>query len=88
MRRTLRVASDWSGQPPGNAQVHINTEADQWTVAEQFADLRPLRKYIWPDGQQVYVSTVSGDVVQYTTRASRMSAYFGAIPHWVYFTQL
>ncbi len=85
---TLRVASAWSGQPPGDAQVTINTEADQWTVAEQFADLRPLRKYTWPDGQQVYVSTVSGDVVQYTTRASRMGAYFGAIPHWVYFTQL
>ena len=36
----------------------------------------------------MYVSTVTGDVVQYTTRATRIGAYFGAIPHWLYFTPL
>jgi hypothetical protein len=63
-------------------------EADQWTLAGDFGALRPIRKYSWPDGQQVYVSTVTGDVVQYTTRSSRIAAYFGAIPHWLYFTPL
>ncbi len=85
---TLRIASAWTGQPPGAAKEQDNTEADQWTVSEEFAELRPLRKYSWPDGQQVYVSTVTGDVVQYTTRASRLAAWFGAIPHWLYFTPL
>ena len=85
---TLRIASAWSGQPPGAAKEEGNTEEDQWTVSEEFAELRPLRKYRWPDGQQVYVSTVTGDVVQYTTRASRLAAWFGAIPHWLYFTPL
>ena len=85
---TLRVASSWTGQPPANAMVEENTEEDQWTVAEKFEDLRPMRKYSWPDGEQVYVSTVTGDVEQYTTRASRVGAYFGAIPHWLYFTPL
>ena len=50
--------------------------------------MRPLWKYSWPDGQQVYVSGTSGEVVQYTTTASRIEAYFGAIPHWLYFTPL
>jgi hypothetical protein len=85
---TLRVAAAWTGQPPANARVEDNTEEDQWTVAGEFRGVRPLRKYSWPDGDEVYVSTVTGDVVQYTTRASRMGAYFGAIPHWLYFTPL
>jgi hypothetical protein len=68
--------------------VEENTAEDQWTVSEKFEDLRPMRKYSWPNGEQVYVSTVTGGVEQYTTRASRMGAYFGAIPHWLYFTPL
>ncbi len=85
---TLRIASAWAGQPPGAAKKEDQTEEDQWTVSEEFAELRPLRKYSWPDGQQVYVSTVTGEVVQYTTRGSRLAAWFGAIPHWLYFTPL
>ena len=85
---TLRIASAWSGQSPGAAKEEDLTEEDQWTVSEEFTDLRPLRKYSWADGQQVYVSAVTGDVVQYTTRGSRLAAWFGAIPHWLYFTQL
>jgi PepSY-associated TM region len=84
----LRVAAAWTGRPAGEATIGNITEADQWTVSEEFAELRPMRKYTWPDGEQVYVSTVTGAVVQYTTRASRMGAYFGAIPHWLYFTGL
>ena len=85
---TLRIASAWTGQPPGAASVEENTQEDQWTVSDEFRNLRPLLKYTWPDGEEVYVSTVTGDVVQYTTRVSRLGAYFGAIPHWLYFTQL
>jgi len=85
---TFRIAASWTRQAPAEAKVEENTEEDQWTVSEKFEDLRPMRKYSWPNGEQVYVSTVTGDVEQYTTRASRMGAYFGAIPHWLYFTPL
>ena len=84
----LRIASAWSGQPSATAEVEEITEEDQWTVSGQFRALRPILKYAWPDGEEVYVSTVTGEVVQYTTRASRVAAYFGAIPHWLYFTPL
>jgi len=47
-----------------------------------------LFKYSWADGQQVYVNGNTGEVVQYTTTASRFWAYLGAIPHWLYFTPL
>ena len=52
------------------------------------ATQRPLYKYSWPDGQQVYVNGDTAEVVQYTTTSSRFWAYLGAIPHWLYFTPL
>jgi hypothetical protein len=85
---TLRIASAWTGQPPAAAIEHGVTEADQWTVSGEFREPRPLRKYEWPDGEVVYVSTVTGEVVQYTTRRTRVMAYLGPIPHWLYFTPL
>jgi hypothetical protein len=84
----LRTAASWAGQPAATAKVEPLTKEDQWTVAGTFRALRPLWKYSWPDGQQVYVSESTGEVVQYTTRQSRLGAYLGAIPHWLYFTPL
>jgi hypothetical protein len=83
----LRIASAWSGQPAETVKVESADEIDQWTVGGAFR-YRPLWKYSWPDGQQVYLTESTGDVVQYTTTASRLGAYVGAIPHWFYFTPL
>jgi hypothetical protein len=84
-----RIASAWTGQPASAATFEgALTQPDQWTVSGEFRDLRPLWKFSWPNGEAVYVSEVTGEVVQYTTRASRIGAYFGAIPHWLYFTPL
>jgi len=83
----LREASRWSGQPAATARVEEVTAVDQWTISI-FRNASPMTKYSWPDGQQVYVSANTGDVVQATTTASRVWAYLGAIPHWLYFTPL
>lgn len=82
-----RVASAWTGQPASAARVESVGEVDQWTI-QTFRASAPLWKYSWANGEQVYVSENSGEVVQYTTTASRIGAYFGAIPHWLYFTPL
>jgi hypothetical protein len=83
-----RLASTWTGQPVSSASVEEVTEVDQWTLQTRLADLSPVFKYSWPNGEQVYVSQSSGQVVQYTTTASRIGAYLGPIPHWFYFTPL
>jgi hypothetical protein len=83
-----RIASAWTGQPAARAKVEPVEKVDQWTVQGGLRNARPLWKYSWPDGQQVYVSGATGEVVQYTTRSSRFWAYLGAIPHWLYFTPL
>jgi hypothetical protein len=81
-----RIASAWTGQPTAVARVETIEEIDQWTI--QLGGRLPMRKYSWPNGEDVYVAMGSGDVAQYTTRGSRLGAYLGAIPHWLYFTPL
>jgi hypothetical protein len=88
MDLVARVAAAWTSQPANTARVTEVTEVDQWTLQTSIGSLQPLWKYTWPNGEQVYVSQASGEVVQYTTRASRLGAYAGPITHWFYFTPL
>jgi len=68
----LRIASAWSGQPSASAEVKEITEEDEGTVSGQFRALRPILKYAWPDGEDVYVSTVTGEVcLLYTSPSPR-----------------
>ncbi|MEQ1947857.1 MAG: PepSY domain-containing protein [Bryobacteraceae bacterium] len=83
----LRTAAAWTGQPPSAATVETLQEPDQWTV-NNFGNIAPVTKYSWPNGEQVYVSEGTGEVVQYTTTASRIGGYLGPVAHWLYFTPL
>jgi hypothetical protein len=83
-----RIVSAWTGQPVTAATVEPIAEVDQWTVQSRLSDISPLWKYSWPGGDQVYISEATGEVEQFTTTASRLGAYVGAIPHWLYFTPL
>jgi len=82
-----RAAAAWTGQPVAAATVESVTETDQWMVGNQLRTLRPLWKYSWPNGEQLYIGE-SGEVLLHTTRTTRLHAYLSAIPHWLYFTPL
>lgn len=85
----LRIASAWTGFSASAASSRgLITRDDQWTVYSSVHPYGPFWKYIWPNGEEVYVSQTTGEVVQDTTRGSRFGAYVGAIPHWLYFTWL
>jgi hypothetical protein len=84
----LRTAVQWTGQPAAIATSELMTSEDQWTVGGLYYNYEPLTKYSWPDGAQVYIPSATGEVVQSTTRAARILAYLGPIPHWLYFTPL
>jgi hypothetical protein len=88
MDMVARIAAGWTKQPANTARVDEVTEVDQWTLQTNIGNVQPLWKYTWPNGEQVYVSQATGEVVQYTTRASRLGAYAGPITHWFYFTPL
>ena len=85
-----QVGAAWVHERPEDAKLEIRQvqEDDQWTLPEHYRMYRPLWKISWPSGEVTYVSDVTGEVVQHTTRRSRLGAYFGAIPHWIYFTEL
>jgi hypothetical protein len=61
-------------------------ERDQWTVTGYFDDSRPFYKYRILDGKgtRLYVSAVTGEVVQQTERWERFWNWGGAIIHWIY----
>jgi hypothetical protein len=81
-----RIAASWTGKPAAQARVESVEEVDQWTI--QSRNVRPLYKYSWSDGEQLYIAGNSGEVIQYTTTASRIAAHVSAIPHWLYYTPL
>lgn len=83
-----RAAAAWVGQPIDRARREAVTSVDQWTVASGLRSIRPLDKYSWPNGDQVYVAGATGEVVQSTTTYSRVTAHLSAIPHWIYYTPL
>jgi len=83
-----RLAAAWTGKPVAEAKMTSVEEVDQWTVQGNFRNMRPLYKYSWPNGEQLYINGSSGEIVQYTTTASRIFAHVSAIPHWVYYTPL
>jgi len=84
----LRTAAAWTAQSPNAAKTESVATVDQWTVGGVYNRYAPLTKYSWPNGDEVYVSEVTGQVVQYTTRVSRLGAWLGPVPHWLYFTPL
>jgi uncharacterized iron-regulated membrane protein len=63
---------------------------DQWTVQGSSGRNYPLYKasFANPAGTVLYVSGSDGVVAQDTTRRERFWNWLGAIPHWLYFTEL
>jgi hypothetical protein len=63
---------------------------DQWTVAGAFDADRPLYRFSLGDDShtELYVSSVTGQAVQITTAHERFWNWLGAVPHWLYFTEL
>jgi hypothetical protein len=63
---------------------------NQWMPWSYYEPLLPIYKCQFDDPSKtiIYVSSKTGNIVQLTDRKSRWAAYFGAIPHWIYFRSL
>ncbi|MES2197556.1 MAG: PepSY domain-containing protein [Pseudomonadota bacterium] len=63
---------------------------DQWTVPNGYDPHRPLYRIALndPAGTELYVSSITGEIVQDTTRHERAWNYFGSVVHWIYPTIL
>lgn len=71
-------------------QVDTLYKLDQWIPLAQYKKEFPIYKFHYdgPEKYQLYISSRSGEVLQFTDTDQRFWAWLGAIPHWVYFTIL
>lgn len=82
------VAARWSHSQP---VLQEKMEAiDVWLIGAMPFREYPVYHYAFADDHQseVYLSSRTGRVLQFTDRRSRFWAWVGAIPHWVYITKL
>jgi hypothetical protein len=68
----------------------LTDRPDEFTVQSYLNPHRPLYQIRLNDPEQtlLYVSSTSGEVQQRTTASLRLWTWLGAIPHWLYFTEL
>lgn len=84
-----RRAARWC---PDRTITRVDTlrTLDQWIPLAHYKKEFPIYKFHYngPEKYQLYISSRSGEVLQFTDATGRFWAWFGAIPHWVYFTIL
>lgn len=71
-------------------RIDTLTDLDQWTPFAQLREDLPFYRLHLSggEGHEVYVSSTTGKVLQESTRSERLWSWFGAIPHWIYFTYI
>ncbi|HEX5005655.1 MAG TPA: PepSY domain-containing protein, partial [Hyphomonadaceae bacterium] len=84
--RTYVTHHGITGQP----SVKRLGERDEFTVAGYFNSGRPYYELRLNDAEKtmLYISSKTGEVRQRTTESLRLWSWLGAIPHWLYFTEL
>ena len=83
-----RLARQWCDAPV--ARIDSLWKVDQWIPHGRLKSEFPIYKYFFddPEKHELYISSQSGRILQFTDKNSRFWAWLGAIPHWVYFTTL
>jgi uncharacterized iron-regulated membrane protein len=89
----LAIARAHAGQrglDAGRAAIIARSDDDQWSVPNGFDRHRPLFRVALGDaaGTEVYVSSMTGEVVLDTTRSERGWNLAGSVLHWIYPTIL
>lgn len=77
------IAESFSGR--ATAGVTGPFDYDQWIVHDEYDDFRPFYKVALADGRgtELYVSTLSGEVLQRTRHTERVWNFVGSVVHWV-----
>lgn len=89
----LAIARDHArsrGLDAARAAIVARSDYDQWTVPNGFDRHRPLFRVALGDaaGTEVYVSSLTGEIVLDTTRSERGWNLVGSVLHWIYPTVL
>ncbi|TFH75226.1 hypothetical protein E3V39_03625 [Gammaproteobacteria bacterium LSUCC0112] len=64
------------------------TDGDQWTLLDARRNAPAWHVALNdPRGTQIFINGRTGEVFQQCNRRERVLSWFGAIPHWIYFSQ-
>jgi hypothetical protein len=88
VHKAREVAAAFARQDEASVHhVATLTRPDQWTLTVREG---PNHKFAVDDGQgtELYVSEQTAEVTVVTTQTTRLLAWVGAIPHWLYFAPL
>jgi hypothetical protein len=90
VEQATAVAQAFSGPGEDAPRLLGLIDHDQWTVSGDFNADRPLFHVALQDAKrtEVYVSSITGRAVQITTAHERFWNWLGAVPHWLYFSEL
>ncbi|PID89668.1 MAG: hypothetical protein CSB01_00850 [Bacteroidia bacterium] len=71
-------------------ELLVMNDLDQWIPWSSYKVLLPFYKCYLDDDKHtvLYISQKTGSILQETNRKSRWFARLGAIPHWLYFSNL
>jgi hypothetical protein len=85
-----QAAARARGFDPLQATVAAVDDYDQWSVPNGFDRHRPLYRIALHDeySTELYVSSVTGEIVLDTTSLERTWNYAGSVTHWIYPTVL
>lgn len=85
-----QAAARARGFDPSQATFVNTADYDQWSVPNGFDRHRPLHRIALHDeyGTELYVSSVTGEIVLDTTSRERAWNYAGSVTHWIYPTML
>lgn len=79
------IVNRWVDAPILKIDTLYNNE--QWIMYSRYNNEMPIYKYYFDDEEkhELYISSRSGEIQQFTSRADRIWAWLGAIPHKLYF---
>jgi hypothetical protein len=86
----VQAYSRQRGRDALRAAIVARSDYDQWSVPNGFDRHRPLFRAALDDapGTEVYVSSLTGEIVLDTTRSERGWNWVGSVLHWIYPTVL
>lgn len=91
-QEALAIAETYAAQHGIAASPEIKSliERDEFMVAGYFNSGRPYWQARLRDeaGTMLYIASTNGEIRQRTTTTLRIGNWLGAIPHWLYFTEL
>lgn len=74
--------------PGAEVEDVVSVDRDQWTLSRSFDAWRPFLRVELDNGQDIYISSRTGEAILDTSIRERALNWAGSVIHWLYFTPI